>query len=92
MLRLELLLRYTSFWLKWLVVNIACATLFSAGSSLLELNRFRAPEPLPILNASNVVPKNGFPVVKGLRHLSQKTHATIGVIKVYLFLAEMACC
>ena len=26
----------------------------------------RAPEPLPILNPSNFVPKNGFPVVKGL--------------------------
>ena len=30
------------------------------------LNPFRAPEPLPILNASNFVPQNGFPVVKGL--------------------------
>ena len=30
------------------------------------VNPFRAPEPLPILNASNFVPKNGFPVVKGL--------------------------
>ena len=27
----------------------------------------RAPEPLPILNPSNFVPKNGFPVVKALR-------------------------
>ena len=27
---------------------------------------FRAPEPLPILNPSKFVPKNGFPVVKGL--------------------------
>ena len=27
---------------------------------------FRAPEPLPILNPSNFVPQNGFPVVKGL--------------------------
>ena len=27
----------------------------------------RAPEPLPILYPSNFVPKNGFPVVKGLR-------------------------
>ena len=34
------------------------------------LDPFRAPEPLPILNSSNFVPKNGFPVVKGLR-LSQ---------------------
>ena len=32
----------------------------------LWLNPFRAPEPLPILDPSNVVPKNGFPVVKGL--------------------------
>ena len=31
------------------------------------LNPFRAPEPLPMLNPSNFVPKNGFPVVKGLR-------------------------
>ena len=30
------------------------------------LNPFRAPEPLPILNPSNFVPTNGFPVVKGL--------------------------
>ena len=30
-----------------------------------RFNPFRAPEPLPILNESNVVPKNGFPVVKG---------------------------
>ena len=34
-----------------------------------ELNSFRAPEPLPILNPSNFVPQNGFPVVKGLRPL-----------------------
>ena len=33
-------------------------------------NPFRAPEPLPILNPSNVVPKNGFPVVKGLTNVS----------------------
>ena len=32
----------------------------------LRLNPFRAPEPLPIQNPSNFVPKNGFPVVKGL--------------------------
>ena len=31
------------------------------------INPFRAPEPLPILNPSNFVPQNGFPVVKGLR-------------------------
>ena len=31
-------------------------------------NPFRAPEPLPILNPSNFVPKIGFPVVKGLRY------------------------
>ena len=30
------------------------------------LNPFKAPEPLPILNTSNFVPKNGFPVVEGL--------------------------
>ena len=33
----------------------------------LWVNPFRAPEPLPILNPSNFVPKNGFPVEKGLR-------------------------
>ena len=31
------------------------------------LNPLRAPKPLPILNPSNFVPKNGFPVVKGLK-------------------------
>ena len=31
-----------------------------------ELNPFRAPESLPILKPSNFVPKNGFPVAKGL--------------------------
>ena len=30
-------------------------------------NPFRAPEALPILNPSNFVPKNGFPVVEGSR-------------------------
>ena len=30
-----------------------------------EINPFRAPESLSILNPSNFVPKNGFPVVKG---------------------------
>ena len=34
-------------------------------------NPFRAPEPLPILCPSNFVPKNGFPVVKGLRNESE---------------------
>ena len=28
-----------------------------------DVNPFRAPEPLPILNPSKFVPKNGFPVV-----------------------------
>ena len=45
------------------------ALLFFGGSSIWELNPLRAPEPLPILNPSNFVPKNGFPVVKGLRPL-----------------------
>ena len=35
-------------------------------------NPFRAPEPLPILNPSNFVPKNGFPVAKGLTPLGLK--------------------
>ena len=30
------------------------------------LDPFRAPEPLPILNPINFVPKNGFPVLKEL--------------------------
>ena len=30
------------------------------------INPFRAPEPLPIPNPSSFVPKNGFPVEKGL--------------------------
>ena len=30
------------------------------------LNAFRDPDRLPVLNPSNFVPKNGFPVVKGL--------------------------
>ena len=38
----------------------------------LGVNPFRGPEPLPILNPSNFVPKNGFPVVKGLRHRATK--------------------
>ena len=33
------------------------------------MNPFRAPEPLPILNPSNAVPKNGFPVAKGLSRI-----------------------
>ena len=32
-----------------------------------SVNPSGAPEPLPVLNPSNIVPKNGFPVVKGLR-------------------------
>ena len=31
-----------------------------------QLNPLIAPEPLPILNPSNFVPEDGFPVVKGL--------------------------
>ena len=37
-----------------------------ATDDKLALNPFRPPEPLHILNPSNFVPKNGFPVVKGL--------------------------
>ena len=32
-----------------------------------DINPFRAPEPLPVLKTSKSVPKNGFPVVKGLK-------------------------
>ena len=37
------------------------------GGRIIAVDPFRAPEPLPLLNPSNFVPKNGFPVVKGLR-------------------------
>ena len=40
--------------------------LSSGGLGRIQLNPFRAPEPLPILNTSSFVPKIGFPVVKGL--------------------------
>ena len=49
------------------------------------LDPFRAPEPLPILNPSNFVPKNGFPVVKGLtpsrsspKNVGKSLHAGFG--------------
>ena len=42
------------------------------GVEILNVNPFRAPEPLPILNPSNFVPQNGFPVVKGLRGLRKQ--------------------
>ena len=53
------------------IFSSGCAVLFyffSKVNFLVEklsvlLNPFRAPEPLPILNPSNFVPKNGFPVV-----------------------------
>ena len=38
-----------------------------------RINPFKAPEPLPILNPSNFVPKNGFPVVKGLRQKKENS-------------------
>ena len=40
-----------------------------------RINPFRAPEPLPILNPSSFVPKNGFPVVKGLRTVKEGSGA-----------------
>ena len=60
--------------------NMICATIerrttfLSEVSSIWKPNLFRAPEPLPILNLSDFVPKNGFPVVTGLikTPLSQK--------------------
>ena len=39
---------------------------FPHGAVSGMLNLFRAPESLPILNPSNFVPNNRFPVVKGL--------------------------
>ena len=41
-------------------------TCLTPAAPATPLNPFRAPEPLPTLNPSNVVPENGFPVVKGL--------------------------
>ena len=38
----------------------------TAGFLRFQVDPFRAPEPLPILNPSNFVPKNGFPVAEGL--------------------------
>ena len=43
------------------------------------LNPFRAPEPLPILNSSNLVPKNGFPVAKGLSSQTEEPRKKSGV-------------
>ena len=40
--------------------------LFPTGLCRLLFNPFRAPKPLPILNPSIFVHKNGFAVVKGL--------------------------
>ena len=48
--------------------------IFFGFPTVLGYNPFRAPEPLPILNPSIIVPKNGFPVVKGLR--APVTHKT----------------
>ena len=42
---------------------------------------FRAPEPLPILNPSDFVPKNGFPVVKGLKKSWGGNRRTTGVLE-----------
>ena len=39
-----------------------------------SLNPFRAPEPLPILNPSSFVPKNGLPVVKGLLSMATEMY------------------
>ena len=50
------------------------------GGSLTRLNPFRAPEPLHILNPSIFVPKNGFPVVKGLTQ-----HRLNYIVDVVLF-------
>ena len=67
-------------------VGIICMVLSVAGhadltalSPPIGLNPFRAPEPLPILNPSNFVPKNGFPVVKALTGVlsSQGTRCSI---------------
>ena len=51
------------------------------------LNPFGAPEPLPILNPSNFVPKNGFPVVKGLTHLNPKSSE----IGIFFFQDDFRC-
>ena len=49
------------------------------GSTPLE-----PPEILPILNPSNFVPKNGFPVVKGLRR-PRRSEKKSSQKKVYLY-------
>ena len=57
-----------------------------------SLNPFRAPEPLPILNPSNFVPKNGFPVVEGLSpsvRLPLSSHPTL--IRVQLSRGLFSC-
>ena len=56
---------YTWYILSIIFINII-SSLQRRIRSRTALNPFRAPEPLPILNPSNFVPKNGFPVVKGL--------------------------
>ena len=48
------------------------------------INPLRAPEPLPILNASNFVPKNGFPVVKRLT--KEKSKRTCGDYNAWVVL------
>ena len=46
---------------------VYCGTGLTELTKVSFVNPFRAPEPLPVLNPSNFVPKNGIPVVKGLR-------------------------
>ena len=43
------------------------------------VNPSRAPEPLPILNPSNFVPKKGFPVVKGLSAFSPRKNVALNL-------------
>ena len=79
------------------VVRFVCAILFHMFTIALSVqpsgtrvgesrfNPFRAPEHLPILNPSNVVPKNGFPVVKGL---TEHVDDPVGVTSIVALLGN----
>ena len=66
MLLLLLLYVHTTTHVRVLRENTGWCHAMPNAQRTRGLNPFRAPEPLLILNPSNVVPKKGFPVVKGL--------------------------
>ena len=55
---------FTFFLLRCVV---ECEWTDYQSQAMWVVNPFRDPEPLPVLNPSYFVPKNGFSVVKGLR-------------------------